>query len=163
MRLVRETGRPIAQVARELGVNARTLRNWVNAEHRPHGDGNGASGGAGVEKLARMREDVPALAAASGARESRASMVPLNVVASQAPTVPLDVVESPGRRCRLRSRRAQGRLCRLTSWRAQRRRCRPRCRGEPSAAAAAPMPWRGPPAVRCRGERGVGDGAGCQA
>ena len=90
MRLVRETGQPIAQVARELGVNARTLRNWVNAGHRPHGDGNGASGGAGVEKLARMREDVPALAVASDARESRA------------PIVPLDVAESPPPTCRLR-------------------------------------------------------------
>lgn len=26
---VRETGKPIAQVARELGVNAGTLANWV--------------------------------------------------------------------------------------------------------------------------------------
>ena len=95
MRLVRKTGQSIAQVARELGVNARTLRNWVNAEHRRHGDGSGASGGAGVEKLARMREDVPALATASDVRVNRAPMVPLNVVESQAPTVPLDVVESP--------------------------------------------------------------------
>ena len=62
MRLVRETGKPITQVARELGVNARTLRNWVNAEHRRHSGGSGASGGAGVEKLARVREEVPALA-----------------------------------------------------------------------------------------------------
>ena len=29
MRLVRETGKPIAQVARELGVNEGTLGNWV--------------------------------------------------------------------------------------------------------------------------------------
>ena len=29
VRLVRETGKPIAQVARELGINAGTLGNWV--------------------------------------------------------------------------------------------------------------------------------------
>ena len=29
VRLVRETGKPIAQVARDLGVNAGTLGNWV--------------------------------------------------------------------------------------------------------------------------------------
>ena len=31
VRLVRETGKPIAQVARDLGVNEGTLGNWVNA------------------------------------------------------------------------------------------------------------------------------------
>ena len=29
VRIVRETGKPIAQVARELGVNEGTLGNWV--------------------------------------------------------------------------------------------------------------------------------------
>ena len=32
VRLVRETGKPIAQVARELGVNEGTLGNWVGAD-----------------------------------------------------------------------------------------------------------------------------------
>ena len=94
MRLVRETGQPVAQVARELGVNARTLRNWVNAGHSRHGDGNGASGEAGLEKLARVREEVPALATAPDTRESRAPLVPLTVMESQAPTMPLYVLES---------------------------------------------------------------------
>jgi transposase len=35
-RLVLETSRPIAQVARELGVNPYTLNNWVNAYRRAH-------------------------------------------------------------------------------------------------------------------------------
>jgi transposase len=40
VRLVRETGKPIAQVARDLGVNAGTLGNWVNADRtRQDGDG----------------------------------------------------------------------------------------------------------------------------
>ena len=32
VRLVRETGKPIAQVARDLGINSGTLGNWVNAD-----------------------------------------------------------------------------------------------------------------------------------
>jgi len=42
VRLVRETGKPIAQVAQDLGVNAGTLRNWVNADKRRRGNGPGA-------------------------------------------------------------------------------------------------------------------------
>jgi transposase len=34
VRLVRETGKPIAQVARELGINEGTLGNWC-AQDRP--------------------------------------------------------------------------------------------------------------------------------
>ena len=39
VRLVRETGKPIAQVAKDLGVNEGTLGNWVNADKRRRGDG----------------------------------------------------------------------------------------------------------------------------
>ncbi len=39
VRLVRETGKPIAQVARDLGINEGTLGNWVNADQRRRGDG----------------------------------------------------------------------------------------------------------------------------
>jgi transposase len=34
VRLVRETGKPIAQVARDLGINEGTLGNSVNADKR---------------------------------------------------------------------------------------------------------------------------------
>jgi hypothetical protein len=34
VRLVRETGKPIAHVARDLGINESTLGNWVNADQR---------------------------------------------------------------------------------------------------------------------------------
>ena len=37
VRLVRETGKPIAQVAKDLGINAGTLGNWVNADRRRRG------------------------------------------------------------------------------------------------------------------------------
>ena len=42
VRLVRETGKPIAQAARDLGINEGTLGNWVNADKRHRGEGNGA-------------------------------------------------------------------------------------------------------------------------
>ena len=34
--MVIETSRPIAQVAKELGINPGTLANWVNAYRREH-------------------------------------------------------------------------------------------------------------------------------
>lgn len=37
-RMVVESSRPVAQVARELGVNEQTLRNWVNAYREAHAD-----------------------------------------------------------------------------------------------------------------------------
>lgn len=40
VRIVHETGKPIAQVARDLGVNEGTLANWVNMDRkRRSGDG----------------------------------------------------------------------------------------------------------------------------
>jgi transposase-like protein len=36
VRMVVDTGRPIAQVARELGINPGTLANWVNAYRKAH-------------------------------------------------------------------------------------------------------------------------------
>ena len=42
VRLVRETGKPIAQVARDLGINEGTLGNWVNADKRRRGEADGA-------------------------------------------------------------------------------------------------------------------------
>ncbi|MEV5540295.1 transposase [Saccharopolyspora shandongensis] len=40
--LVRSTGRPINQVARELGLSHETLRNWVRAAKRQAEGGDGA-------------------------------------------------------------------------------------------------------------------------
>ena len=41
VRIVRETGKPIAQVARDLGVNEGTLANWI-ARDRQDRAGDGA-------------------------------------------------------------------------------------------------------------------------
>jgi transposase len=38
VRMVRETGKPVAQVARDLGINKGTLGNWLNADKRRRAD-----------------------------------------------------------------------------------------------------------------------------
>ena len=62
VRLVRETGKPIAQVARGLGINEGTLGNWVNADRRRRGDGAGALGEDERAELARLRRENAELA-----------------------------------------------------------------------------------------------------
>lgn len=42
--MVIETSRPIAQVARELGISVQTLGNWVSAYRRAHADDDPALG-----------------------------------------------------------------------------------------------------------------------
>ena len=56
VRIVRETGRPIAQVARELGINAGTRGNWVAKDHSGRGDRLQLSEDERVE-LARLRKE----------------------------------------------------------------------------------------------------------
>jgi transposase len=55
VRLVGETGKPIAQVARELGVNEGTLGNWCAQDRRRHGEG--ALTGSEREELRRLRKE----------------------------------------------------------------------------------------------------------
>jgi len=62
VRLVRETGRPIAQVARDLGINEGTLANWVNADRRHRGEADGALGEDERAELARLRKENAELA-----------------------------------------------------------------------------------------------------
>jgi len=61
VRLVRETGRPIARVAKDLGINEGTLGNWVNADKRRRGDG-GELGEDERAELARLRKENAELA-----------------------------------------------------------------------------------------------------
>jgi transposase len=57
VRLVLETGKPIAQVARELGVNDGTLGNWVATARRRRGDGSGVLSEDERAELARLRRE----------------------------------------------------------------------------------------------------------
>lgn len=63
VRIVRETGKPVAQVARDLGVNEGTLGNWVNQDKKVRGEA--AGGGLSEDEraeLARLRRENAALA-----------------------------------------------------------------------------------------------------
>jgi transposase len=57
VRLVRETGKPVAQVARDLGVNEGTLGNWVNADRRRREGGDGQLPEDERAELVRLRKE----------------------------------------------------------------------------------------------------------
>ena len=57
VRLVRESGRPIAQVARELGVNEGTLGNWVVKDRRKREGTDAALGVSERAELERLRKE----------------------------------------------------------------------------------------------------------
>src|SRR4051812_34384499 len=61
VRIVRETGKPIAQVAHELGVNAGTLANWVARDKQARG-GDGRLSEDERAELARLRRENAELA-----------------------------------------------------------------------------------------------------
>jgi transposase len=60
VRIVEETGRPIAQVAREMGVNEGTLGNWV-ARAREDAEGTRGLSKDDREELKRLRAEVAEL------------------------------------------------------------------------------------------------------
>ena len=57
VRIVRETGRPIAEVARELGINAGTLGNWVAKDRVARGDDRSRLSEDERAELARLRKE----------------------------------------------------------------------------------------------------------
>jgi transposase len=57
VRLVRETGKPIAQVARELGINDGTLGNWMNQDRRRRAAGGGGLSEDERAELVRLRRE----------------------------------------------------------------------------------------------------------
>jgi transposase len=62
VRIVRETGKPIAQVARELGINAGTLGNWVGLDRRSRESGDdGVVSESERAELTRLRREVAGL------------------------------------------------------------------------------------------------------
>jgi transposase len=62
VRIVRETGKPIAQVARELGINDGTLGNWVARDRRAREGGDGQVSEDERAELARLRRENAELA-----------------------------------------------------------------------------------------------------
>ena len=57
VRLVLETGKPIAQIARELGINDGTLGNWVTAARRARDGGDGPLSEDERAVLVRLRRE----------------------------------------------------------------------------------------------------------
>ena len=57
VRIVRDTGRPIAEVARDLGINEGTLGNWVNKDKSRRGESDELSESERQE-LQRLRKEV---------------------------------------------------------------------------------------------------------
>ncbi|GAA3622617.1 hypothetical protein GCM10022419_130370 [Nonomuraea rosea] len=68
VRIVKETGKPVAQVARDLGISPYTLHNWVQMDRlAEHYNGDGSDRGKTLEEseqeeLARLRREKAALA-----------------------------------------------------------------------------------------------------
>ncbi|MDP9846993.1 transposase [Streptosporangium lutulentum] len=61
VRIVKETGKPVAQVARDLGINPYTLNNWMHMDRlaAQHGSGDQTTAPAESEQeeLARLRRE----------------------------------------------------------------------------------------------------------
>ena len=62
VRIVRETGKPIAQVARELGINEGTLGNWCAQDRRQRGEPGGPLDEDERAELVRLRRENAELA-----------------------------------------------------------------------------------------------------
>jgi transposase len=62
VRIVRETGKPIARVARELGINEGTLGNWCAKDRRQRGDDGGVLSEDERAELTRLRKENAELA-----------------------------------------------------------------------------------------------------
>ena len=61
VKLVINTGRAVATVARELGIHEATLGRWVNLFRTRHDAGDGALGETERAELARLRKEVSEL------------------------------------------------------------------------------------------------------
>jgi transposase len=55
IRIVRESKRPVAQIARELGVNEGTLGNWVTMDREARGSADGRLSESERDELRRLR------------------------------------------------------------------------------------------------------------
>ena len=60
VRLVKSSGKPMAQIARELGVSFESLRHWIKQSEIETGDRQGLTLGE-REELSRLRREVKVL------------------------------------------------------------------------------------------------------
>jgi transposase len=58
VQLVTQTGKPIAQVARELGINEGTLGNWCAKHHRAGANGQAELSESERAELERLRKEL---------------------------------------------------------------------------------------------------------
>jgi len=57
VRMVRETGKPIAEIARKLGIHDGTLGNWVARDRKTRGKDGAALGESERAELVRLRKE----------------------------------------------------------------------------------------------------------
>jgi transposase len=69
VRIVRETAKPIAAVARDLGINPGTLGNWVDRDRAERGDKEGLAVDERVESN-QLREGCRCSAVSGGGRRA---------------------------------------------------------------------------------------------
>jgi transposase len=62
VRIVRETGKPIVEVAKDLGINPGTLANWVKRDRAANAPVDGRLAESEREELLRLRREVAELA-----------------------------------------------------------------------------------------------------
>src|SRR4051812_44537123 len=61
VQMVLETGKPIAEVARDLGINEGTLGNWVNIWRRDNPEAGSDLSPVGAPRSKKMESEIPRL------------------------------------------------------------------------------------------------------